>query len=256
MDGKEFERNEPIRKSVRIKTKRMISTETKSLIDETIMTKNKKNELNQVGLTTDYFMKLSDLDVVPKKSDKPIDNEQNEDDATSLLLESLSKQIHNMEFDSILKKNTEEAVEPSMIDKKINRYAELGCLLNTGISDIASGTGLCYLERNPNETDEEIGSPIFKRGDDSRNSTSCAIGHEKYASIKPRPNRPASRTASDSKNIETVRQMRQNLIKPSITRPIIKAETLKTPEIAKQAINSTKPQVNMTCERFCSNCKI
>lgn len=159
-----------------------------------------------------------------------------EEDASKIALDELEKHISSLEtntkIEKLLAKTSEKSVVPKVVNNKTHhfadnekairpqRYGEMESLLNTGISDVASGNGLCYLEKydNDNSTDNIESSGNFKRGEDSRNSTGGAIAlTSKFLQSKSKQARPASRTSSDTKNVEnTIKNMRQVLKKQEL----------------------------------------
>ncbi|CAD7089213.1 unnamed protein product [Hermetia illucens] len=118
-------------------------------------------------------------------------------------LGSIEKHINDVEasFKKKLKLSTDD-IDDDFV-KKSRRYGEHENLLQPGNSDIASGTGLCYLRGE----DTETGPVEFRRGSESRNSTGAY-------SIQPpvQTKTKINRTASDTKNVEmTVMAMRAAL---------------------------------------------
>lgn len=90
-----------------------------------------------------------------------------------------------------------------------NRYGQHENLLNSGISDISSKTGLCAVDDDKGDTDDDENqnkTDDFKRGVPGRNSTGGSIGITNKLSMaggKAKIVKPVARTASDTKNAET-----------------------------------------------------
>lgn len=113
-------------------------------------------------------------------------------------------------------------ISPMLYKKRSKRYGEQQDLLNTGISDMASGTGLAYIEPHPDDEDNPI---EFKRGVDGRNSTGGAMSFTSKFLPKPKPTKPVVRTSSDTKSIEQTiqllrartREMKNNRIQGEMT---------------------------------------
>lgn len=127
------------------------------------------------------------------------------------MLNQLEKHIHQMEIDSkanevFASPPTEVAVKQMI--KMTNRYGDHENLLNTGISNVASGTGLCYDETDGD--DDDLEPRTFQRGTgQARNST---LGVSLTAA--PKMGKPIGRTVSDTKNVESVvRSIRMGLKK-------------------------------------------
>ncbi|XP_049291784.1 MAP/microtubule affinity-regulating kinase 3-like isoform X16 [Anopheles funestus] len=282
--SKEFERNEAIRKSIRLKapvrmevavttsspappitsptvTRRPVSMVPSPLpLPRTatlgVRERNLRNELDStqrhlqqqrpspaakpiVGTTSarvdirdGYSLKLSDitrtepvgkvtgngglLEQAPNAADETVD-------VHSLsVLETLERQINTMEFDERMKQRRDLLLQPPgspgspimnstrMVSRRKDQrpvhYGELPSLLNTGISDVATGNGFGYLEREDSvgvddDSDDDLAHArqnAFKRGEEGRSSTGGATGYSK----KPKATRVVNRTVSDTKNAE------------------------------------------------------
>lgn len=115
-------------------------------------------------------------------------------------LNQLEKHIHQMEIDS--KGNSIFDPKPTPMVKVTNRYGDHENLLNTGISNVTSGTALCCEDDEDDEHDQH-----FKRGAASRSSTSAVVSSKMLP--KSKLTKPVNRTASDTKNVEnTIKMMR------------------------------------------------
>lgn len=115
------------------------------------------------------------------------------------MLNQLEKHIHQMELDS---KANEifAAKEPPPIKpmtKMTNRYGDHENLLNTGISNVASGTGLCY---DGTDDDEDLEPRQFQRGTGQARNSTLGVS----LSATPKVSKPIGRTVSDTKNVESV----------------------------------------------------
>lgn len=117
------------------------------------------------------------------------------------MLNQLEKHINQMEIDSkaneVFASPTNEMPVKQMI-KMTNRYGDHENLLNTGISNVASGTGLCF--DGTDGDDDDLEPRPFQRGaSQARNST---LGVS--LSAAPKVGKPVGRTVSDTKNVESV----------------------------------------------------
>lgn len=120
------------------------------------------------------------------------------------VLNKLEQHINQMELDT---KTNElfSAIPAQPLIKINNRYGDHTNLLNTGISNVTSGTALCYDADN----DDDPEPAEFKRASESRNSTiavsssgaSRANGNGIGSLSKVK--KPVSRAMSDTKNAET-----------------------------------------------------
>uniref|UniRef100_A0A182WD02 MAP/microtubule affinity-regulating kinase 3 n=1 Tax=Anopheles minimus TaxID=112268 RepID=A0A182WD02_9DIPT len=282
--SKEFERNEAIRKSIRLKapvrmevaatttttssptpitsptgTRRPVSLKASPLpLPRTatfgVRERNLRNELDatqrhmqrpspaakpilgtasaRVEIRDGYSLKLSDIthtetagkvaeNGASTEQEGPIGTDETEVDVQSLsVLETLERQINTMEFDERMKQRRDLLLQPPgspgspiMSSKNTRRrdqrpvhYGELPSLLNTGISDVATGNGFGYLEREDSvgvndDSDDDLANArqnAFKRGEEGRSSTGGATGYSK----KPKATRIINRTVSDTKNAE------------------------------------------------------
>ncbi|XP_037031745.1 serine/threonine-protein kinase MARK2-like isoform X4 [Bradysia coprophila] len=131
----------------------------------------------------------------------PVDGSHKAHVSSSDALNQLEKHIHQMEIDS--KSNSIFDPKPKPMVKVTNRYGDHENLLKTGISNVTSGTPLCY------EGDEDDASEQqhFQRGAASRSSTSAVVTSKLMP--KTKTTKPVNRTASDTKNVEnTIKMMR------------------------------------------------
>ncbi|XP_053684499.1 serine/threonine-protein kinase MARK2-like isoform X4 [Sabethes cyaneus] len=240
MSSKEFERNEPNRRSIRLKPNKLEvvtlaelptaakrTTLLRSPQPARVLARNIRNEQNtrgQVDIRDGYSLKLSDITstVEPTKTVKPTADPipSPVDDQSLSVLQNLERQINTMEFDTRM--NAERSTESKDVTKKERpvHYRELPSLLNSGISDVA-GNGFGYMERPGSDTEDELNPTPFKRGEDSRSSTGCAVTTTSLAYARRlKTAHPVSRTMSDSKNAEnTAKMLRQK--KPAPRPPMI-----------------------------------
>uniref|UniRef100_A0A182P1C5 non-specific serine/threonine protein kinase n=1 Tax=Anopheles epiroticus TaxID=199890 RepID=A0A182P1C5_9DIPT len=192
----------------------------------------------RVEIRDGYSLKLSDItraDPVPSGGgersggggSKDQQNSSTTDESVDVqslsVLQTLERQINTMEFDERMKQRRDLLLQPpgspgspimnsstmAMTRRKDHRpvhYGELPSLLNTGISDVATGNGFGYLEREDStgvvdDSDDELvhaRQNAFKRGEEGRSSTGGATGYSK----KPKATRIINRTVSDTKNAE------------------------------------------------------
>uniref|UniRef100_A0AAG5DV45 MAP/microtubule affinity-regulating kinase 3 n=1 Tax=Anopheles atroparvus TaxID=41427 RepID=A0AAG5DV45_ANOAO len=288
MSSKEFERNEAIRKSIRLKalpaklevatpptahgttpssasvTSPSLSGLRCSLVasplpsprSSTIRERNLRNNNNslqqrpspsapppavaKVDIRDQYSLKLSDITKSSPAPPPPEDGAKANVGTTTVgeneslsVLQTLERQINTMEFDERMKQRRDLLLQPPgspgspvmtsvMVSRRKDRpvhYGELPSLLNTGISDVATGNGFGYLERGGgaggegDDSDDDLHARpnAFKRGEDGRSSTGGATGYRP----KPKATRVVNRTVSDTKNAETaVKTMRLKKLAP------------------------------------------
>uniref|UniRef100_A0A182TVP6 Uncharacterized protein n=1 Tax=Anopheles melas TaxID=34690 RepID=A0A182TVP6_9DIPT len=185
----------------------------------------------RVDIRDGYSLKLSDITRAPAAPAEPKmatnggvaaeqPNSESVDVHSLSVLQTLERQINTMEFDERMKQRRDLLLQPpgspgspimssaSMARRKDQRpvhYGELPSLLNTGISDVATGNGFGYLDREDSgandDSDDELAHArqnAFKRGEEGRSSTGGATGY----SMKPKATRIINRTVSDTKNAE------------------------------------------------------
>ncbi|XP_041675770.1 serine/threonine-protein kinase MARK2 isoform X3 [Drosophila eugracilis] len=192
----------------------------------------------------------------PKERQKPVPRNllSTEDDAgVSFALGSIEKHIHNVE-ESFKQQQNQQQSQSSMDVMKMEikrkqskRYGETENLLRPGISDMSSENDFQYLGgRRAGELDDsnELMLSEFQRGSDGRNSIGAYSKNSPAAAnganaVKAK----LARTASDSKNNDTLLAMRATLKQkqhlqdekqPAVWRP---AGTAPTP--AARSITST-----------------
>lgn len=120
------------------------------------------------------------------------------------VLNKLEQHINQMEIDT---KTNElfSAIPTQPLIKMNNRYGDHTNLLNTGISNVTSGTALCYDADN----DDDPEPAEFKRASESRNSTiavsssGASRGNGNGIGNLSKAKKPVSRAMSDTKNAET-----------------------------------------------------
>lgn len=242
MNPKEFERNEPNRRSIRLKPNKLevvtLGELPKAAIRTTLLSspqparvvarnlRNEQTSCGQIEIRDGYSLKLSDITGHPPKPSHstPIEPE----DQSLSVLQNLERQIHTMEFDTRM--NAERSAD--VLDAKKDRpvhYGELPSLLNTGISDV-SGNGFGYMDKTgESDSDDNLGPSSFNRGEDSRSSTSGA--YTSAASRKIKTTRVVNRTASDSKNAETTAKLLRQ--KKPAPRPPMIIPTNTPPQVTK-----------------------
>lgn len=120
------------------------------------------------------------------------------------VLNKLEQHINQMELDT--KTNELFSAIPAQPRIKMNnRYGDHANLLNTGISNVTSGTALCYDADN----DDDPEPAEFKRASESRNSTiavsssGASRGNGNGIGSLSKVKKPVSRAMSDTKNAET-----------------------------------------------------
>ncbi|XP_065091794.1 MAP/microtubule affinity-regulating kinase 3-like isoform X11 [Ochlerotatus camptorhynchus] len=250
MNSKEFERNEPNRRSIRLKPNKLevvtlgeLPTAAKrtTLLSSPqparVAARNLRNEQNscgQIDIRDGYSLKLSDITGLPPKSShsSPIEPE----DQSLSVLQNLERQIHTMEFDTRMNADRTADVLDSKKDRPVH-YGELPSLLNTGISDV-SGNGFGYMDKTgESDSDDNLGPSSFKRGEDSRSSTGGA--YTSAASRKLKTTRVINRTASDSKNAETTAKLLRQ--KKPAPRPPMIIPTTSPPQVTKLVPKETTP---------------
>ncbi|XP_058465620.1 serine/threonine-protein kinase MARK1-like isoform X11 [Malaya genurostris] len=241
MNPREFERNEPNRRSIRLKPNKLevvplsnhpaltkrVSPVISSPQPTRVIARNIRNEQNnrgQIDIRDGYNLKLSDLNRIPVKDQtisKPKESDLNPCDDQSLsVLQTLERQINTMEFDTRM--NADRTTEHMETKKERPvHYGELPSLLNSGISDVA-GNGFGYMDRPGSDTDDELTPTSFKRGEDSRSSTGGVLASNSLVyARRMKTARPVNRTVSDSKNAENtaklIRQKKAPAPRPPMT---------------------------------------
>lgn len=215
--------------------------------DKPVVPVSKYNPQYRVEIKDKFNLKLSDITPDFEESATPTSELNpklttskaktdffNSGDDSSKALNSLQSAINSVILNTTLSAaqtptdNNNSIMSPKMYKKISTRYGEQSNLLNTGISDVASGHGLAY----DSSQDDVNQKPIeFKRGVDGRNSTGGVVAFtSKFLSSRPKPPKPVARTSSDTKNIElTVLKMRAK----------IKERDMETKKMEKQ-----KPEIN------------
>ncbi|XP_065719326.2 serine/threonine-protein kinase MARK2 isoform X17 [Drosophila suzukii] len=196
----------------------------------------------------------------PKERQKPLPRNllSTEDDAgVSFALGSIEKHIHNVEESFKNQQQQQQQQSQSSMDvmkleikrKQSKRYGETENLLRPGISDMSSENDFQYLGgRRAGELDasNELMLSEFQRGSDGRNSIGAYSKNSAAASngsnaVKAK----LARTASDTKNNDTLMAMRATLKQkqhlqdekqPAVWRP---AGTAPTP-----AVRSSTPSTS------------
>nr|XP_044248610.1 MAP/microtubule affinity-regulating kinase 3 isoform X6 [Drosophila takahashii] len=204
----------------------------------------------------------------PKERQKPLPRNllSTEDDAgVSFALGSIEKHIHNVEESFKQQQNQQQQQSQSSMDvmkleikrKQSKRYGETENLLRPGISDMSSENDFQYLGgRRAGELDasNELMLSEFQRGSDGRNSIGAYSKNSAAASngsnaVKAK----LARTASDTKNNDTVLAMRATLKQkqhlqdekqPAVWRP---AGTAPTP--AARSSSSTSSATSASASR-------
>ncbi|XP_021704668.1 serine/threonine-protein kinase MARK2 isoform X16 [Aedes aegypti] len=242
MSSKEFERNEPNRRSIRLKPNKLEVVTLKELPTAAKRTtllsspqparvalrnfRNEQNSHGQIEIRDNYSLKLSDITgSTPKHADSaPLSPEV---DSLSVL-QNLERQINTMEFDTRMKAEHSADVLDTKKDRPVH-YGELPSLLNSGISDVA-GNGFGYMDKaGDSDSDDDLAPSSFKRGEDSRSSTGGAISSATTRKIKT--TRVINRTASDSKQAETTAKLLRQ--KKPAPRPPMIIPTISPPQVTK-----------------------
>lgn len=204
-----------------------VSKDNSLLHDTPIVPASKYNPQYRVEIKDKFNLKLSDI--TPDFDDTTnkfgpdtkitLSKAKNEffhgADDSSKELSNLQSTINSLILNTNVSPQTTPTDEkmtitsPKMYKKVSERYGEQSNLLNTGISDVASGHGLAF-----ESSQDDVEQPMeFKRGVDGRNSTGGAVAFAtKFLSPKPKVVKPVARTSSDSKNMEvTIRNLRAKM---------------------------------------------
>lgn len=184
---------------------------------------NFQRELQKMSLERAESSSIAKASALQKtdKSEKNTDIMDGAQPSSTDVLNQLEKHIIQMEIDSKNKVNAAPVIKPML--KVSNRYGHHENLLNTGISNIASGTALGYQMGTDDHND---GNEAESRGGDLirdsvyRKSTGAGAGDNlelTKLTKKSKIIKPVNRTVSDTKNLEnTVKSFRQGIKKPDI----------------------------------------
>lgn len=129
-----------------------------------------------------------------------------EDDTSMNMLLQLEKQINRMEFDTRVQSKSEVSpttpvtLTPTTMRKPV-QYTGMECLLNTGVSNVATQGGIGYLEISSNNADDDV--PAFNRNTDVRQSVGIRTGDRNLPS-GVKQCLPVKRTASDTNQMKVV----------------------------------------------------
>lgn len=210
----DFERNETLRQSVRIKKKAplppVVPAEYRAQRNQVIKAQSFSSYTRPgMGNRVRDFVRPVVVSAVKKTT---IQDDTGDDDHSMMALRDIQRQINEIEYFS----HHPKEVIPVQNERKFpevnkTRYDEMESLLNTGISDVAPEGGFQYLASKQDDTtdDEE---QKFHRGSTSRSTTGAVLitpsGTRQISQVainaKLKSQRPATRTASDSKPSETI----------------------------------------------------
>ena len=238
----DFERNETLRQSVRIKKKAplppVVPAEYRAQRNQVIKAQSFSSYTRPVlGNRVRDFVRPVVVSAVKKTT---IEAEQGDEDQSKMALRDIQRQINEIEYFS----HHPTEIIPIQSERKFpevnkTRYDEMESLLNTGISDVASESGFQYYipgKQDDNNTDDE--QQKFHRGTTSRSTTGTPSGIRQTSqvavNVKLKSQRPATRTASESKPSETIRpavsRYRDILNQRTIVQPTVVAKNLPTPQ--------------------------
>ena len=252
----DFERNETLRQSVRIKKKAplppVVPAEYKPQRNQVIKAQSFSSYTRTVmGNNVRDFVRPVVVSAVKKTNEESSDDE----DQSKMALRDIQRQINEIEYFSHHPKD----VIPVQNERKFpevnkTRYDEMESLLNTGISDVAPEGGFQYLSNKPDDSTDDNEQQKFHRGINSRSTTSSVMItpsssrqiNQVAMNIKIKSQRPAARTASDTKQNENIRptvaRYRDILNQRTIIQPTI---VNKNPPLQRTNINVTPTKVNI-----------
>ena len=210
----DFERNETLRQSVRIKKKAplppVVPAEYRAQRNQVIKAQSFSSYTRPgMGNRVRDFVRPVVVSAVKKTT---IQDDTGDEDHSMMALRDIQRQINEIEYFS----HHPKEIIPVQNERKFpevnkTRYDEMESLLNTGISDVAPEGGFQYLASKQDDTtdDEE---QKFHRGSTSRSTTGAVLitpsGTRQISQVainaKLKSQRPATRTASDSKPSETI----------------------------------------------------
>lgn len=212
----DFERNETLRQSVRIKKKApmppVVPAEYRAQRNQVIKAQSFSSYTRPgMGNRVRDFVRPVVVAAIKKTTIEADDASDDEEDQSKIALRDIQRQINEIEYFSHHPKDT----IPLQSERKFpevnkTRYDEMESLLNTGISDVAPDGGFDYLASKQDETTDDDEQQKFHRGSTSRSTTGATSGirqtSQAAVNIKLKSQRPATRTASESKQpIETLR---------------------------------------------------
>lgn len=275
--SKEFERNEPNRRSIRLKTTKLEianlgdyppSTPTPQRTSlfaspkpTRVIMRNIRNEQQNnstrppVDIRDGYSLKLTDIIGSSSGGPEPVVNAADAEplspgeDQSLSVLQNLERQINTMEFDTRMKAERSAEKLETKKERPVH-YGELPSLLNTGLSDVA-GNGFGYMDKTGSDSEENLTQSSFKRGEDSRSSTGGAIGAASTYARKLKTTRTVNRTVSDTKNAEnTAKLLRQK--KPAPRPPMI-IPTTSPPQVTKMVPKDPPPRSGSSASSMASS---
>lgn len=235
----DFERNETLRQSVRIKKKAplppVVPAEYRAQRNQVIKTQSFSSYTRPgMGNRVRDFVRPVVVSAVKKTS---IQDDSGDEDHSMMALRDIQRQINEIEYFS---HHPKEQI-PLQNERKFpevnkTRYDEMESLLNTGISDVAPEGGFQYLASKQDDTTDDE-QQKFHRGSVSRSTTGAVMitpsGTRQISQVavnaKLKSQRPATRTASDSKPSETIRpavsRYRDIVNQRTIIQPTVMAKT-------------------------------
>lgn len=252
----DFERNETLRQSVRIKKKAplppVVPSEYRAQRNQVIKAQSFSSYTRPgMGNRVRDFVRPVVVSAVKKTI---IQDDSGDEDQSKMALRDIQRQINEIEYFS----HHPKEIFPVQSERKFTevnktRYDEMESLLNTGISDVAPEGGFQYLASKQDDTTDDE-QQKFHRGTTSRSTTGAVMitpsGTRQTSQVavnaKLKSQRPATRTASESKPSETIRpavsRYREILNQRTIIHPTIMT---KTPILQRTNIIVQQPKVNI-----------
>lgn len=253
----DFERNETLRQSVRIKKKAplppVVPAEYRAQRNQVIKAQSFSSYTRPgMGNRVRDFVRPVVVSAVKKTI---IQDDSGDEDQSKIALRDIQRQINEIEYFS----HHPKELLPVQSERKFpevnkTRYDEMESLLNTGISDVAPEGGFQYLASKQDDTTDDDEQQKFRRGTTSRSTTGAVMitpsGARQQSQVainaKLKSQRPATRTASESKPSESIRpavsRYREILNQRTIIQPTVMA---KTPLPQKTNITVPQPKVNI-----------
>lgn len=157
----------------------------------------------------------------------PVANVTAEDDSSQSVLMALQKQINQIEFNTAVQRTQAQTESPRppvafAPHKGRTRYDEMESLLKTGISDL--------MTNSEDEDGDDSGPQKFYRGGGVRSSIQ-GVPANQVDPKKIKQTRPVARTASDSTQVDRIRQQYKQR----------EIEKIKAAENEKKASDQVKP---------------
>lgn len=254
----DFERNETLRQSVRIKKKApmppVVPAEYRALRNQVIKAQSFSSYTRPgMGNRVRDFVRPVVVSAVKKTTTETEDASGDEEDQSKIALRDIQRQINEIEYFS----HHPKEIIPLQSERKFpevnkTRYDEMESLLNTGISDVAPDGGFDYLANKQDDTTDDDEQQKFHRGSTSRSTTGATSGIRQTSQVpvtsKLKSQRPATRTASESKQpTETLRpavaRYRDILNQRSIAPPTVIAKIPSPQRIIAPPVNDINTQI-------------